>query len=151
MKKIIAVFSVVLCFVAVFAGCKKVDRNATSTTTQTTVAAMTMPEVESSYDKDTKTMKSVYRDLNGNIAEIRETVYNENKQIEKECIYDADENLISYSTIKYDDNSNILEQSFYNGKNELQTIQKHVYNDKGERIAIETYSPEGNLIAKNEF
>lgn len=186
MKKILAVFSAVLCLSAVFSGCEKVDRNALETTTssETTVAA-TLPEVESSYNKKSRTMKYVYRNAQGDITSISVITYNKNKQIEKESTYDGEDNLINMKAYKYDENSNIIEEALYNSENKLEYMYKDyeykkVKTDKGEkyieikhnrynsemkcdavfkykydenynRTGMETYSPEGNLLTRNEF
>ncbi|MBQ7957396.1 MAG: hypothetical protein IJ279_05100 [Clostridia bacterium] len=184
MKKIISIFLAILCCVAIFSGCEKTDRNQQSTTTETESAtvSMTLPEVESSYNKKSRTMKYIYRDLNGEIMSISVITYTEKKQIESESTYDADDKLINKKSYKYDENSNIIEEALYNSENKLEyiykdyeykeisdgkfilirhnrynsemecdTIFKYKYDENNNRIGMETYSPEGNLLTNNEF
>lgn len=183
MKKIIALFLAAICLTAVFAGCEKVDRNEQST--ETTTLKGQVPEIETSYNKQTRTLKTVYRNPDGEITNISVVTYNENKQIEKESNYDKDDNLVNMITYKYDENSNIIEMAVYNSETKLEYMYKDyeykkVKTDKGEIYiklkhnrynsegivdavfkwkydennnctAMETYTPTGELLTRNEF
>ncbi len=150
MKRIIALFLAVICFVAVFAGCEKVDRNGE---TETTTLKAEMPEIESTYNKESRTMKTVYRNPDGEITSIVVVIYNEKKQIEKESTYDKDDNLVSMITYKYDENSNILEQAVYNSEAKLEYMYKDyeykkVKTESGEKfikLKHNRYNSEGKV------
>lgn len=151
MKKIIAFFLAVICFVAVFSGCEKVDRN--EKTTETTTLKAELPEIETSYNKESRTMKTVYRNPDGEIASISVVTYNENKQIVKECTYDKDNNLVNMITYKYDENSNIIEQAVFGSEEKMEYMfkdyeYKKVKTDNGEKyikIKHNRYDSEGNV------
>ncbi|MBQ2828000.1 MAG: hypothetical protein IJF20_02040 [Clostridia bacterium] len=150
MKRIIALFLAVICFVAVFAGCEKVDRNGE---TETTTLKAEMPEIESTYNKESRTMKTVYRNPDGEITSIVVVIYNEKKQIEKESTYDKDDNLVSMITYKYDENSNISEQAVYNSEAKLEYMYKDyeykkVKTESGEKfikLKHNRYNSEGKV------
>ncbi len=153
MKKIIALFLAVICLASVFSGCEKVDRNEQST--ETTTLKAELPEIESSYNKESRTMKTVYRNPDGEIASIVVTTYNENKQIEKESTYDKDDSLVNMITYKYDENSNIIEQAVFNSETKMQYMYKDyeykkVKKDSGEvfiKLKHNRYDSEGNVDA----
>lgn len=182
MKKIISSFLAVFSLIAVFSGCEKVDRNPETTTAENTTVSMTLPEVESSYNKKSRTMRYVYRDTNGEIMTISVITYTEKNQIESESTYDAEDKLVNKKAYKYDENSNIIEEALYNSENMLEymykdyeykkisdgkfilikhnrynsemkcdTVFKYKYDKDNNRIAMETYSPEGKLLTRNEF
>ncbi len=121
MKKIIALFLAVICLTAVFAGCEKVDREGE---TETTTLTAELPEIESTYNEESRTMKTVYRDSEGEISSITVVTYNESKQIEKESTYDKDDKLVSTITYKYDENSNIIEMAVYDSDTKLEYMYK---------------------------
>lgn len=182
MKKGISLLLAVLCLTAIFSGCEKVNRNPETTVAEKTTITATLPEVESSYNKKSRTMKYVYRDVNGKVMSISVITYTEKKQIESESTYDADDKLINKKSYKYDENSNIIEEAVYNSENKLEymykdyeykevsdgkfillkhnrynsemkcdTVFKYKYDKNNNRIGMETYSPEGNLLTNNEF
>lgn len=150
MKKIIALFLAVVCLTAVFAGCEKVDRN---DETETTTLEAQVPEVESTYNKDSRTMKTVYRNPDGEITSIVVVIYNEKKQIEKESTYDKDDKLVSMVTYKYDENSNISEMAVYDSDTKLEYMYKDyeykkVKTENGEKfikLKHNRYNSEGKV------
>lgn len=158
MKKIIALFLAVICLTAVFAGCEKVDRDGE---TETTTLKAELPEIESTYNKNSRTMRTVYRNPDGEITSIVVVIYNENKQIEKESTYDKDDKLVSMVTYKYDANSNIIEQAVYDSETKLEYMYKDyeykkVKTDRGEvfiKIKHNRYNSEGvvDTIFKWEY
>ncbi|MBE6782718.1 MAG: hypothetical protein E7536_01745 [Ruminococcaceae bacterium] len=155
MKRIIALFSVVICIIAVFAGCKKVDRNAETTTATTTVPTYTMPEPESEYDKDSRTMKTVYRDINGEVFQIVISKYDENSNLIEFAEYDAQNNLNymfkDYEYKKVSSGYILLQYSRYNENKECDTIYKYTYDENNNPVSMESFNPDGTLITKNEF
>ncbi|MBR3589119.1 MAG: hypothetical protein IKL16_06105 [Clostridia bacterium] len=151
MKRIIALLLAVLCFVSVFSGCEKVDRN--EKTTETTTLKAELPEIETSYNEKNRTMKTVYRNPDGEITSISVVTYNENKQIVKESTYDKDDNLVNMITYKYDENSNIIEQAVFNSEEKMEYMYKDyeykkVKTDNGEKfikIKHNRYDSEGKV------
>ncbi len=138
MKKIIAAFMSVMCLVACFAGCGKSDGIGRSTTETTTLVAQ-KPEVETSYNKDSRTLKTTYRDPDGNITSIVVEIYNERKQIEKQSTYDKDDKLLNMIVYKYDENANISEMAVYNSESKLDYMYKDyeykkIKTDNGEKF-----------------
>ncbi len=159
MKKIISFFLFVICLVAVFSGCEKVDRN--ELTTETTTLKAQLPEIETSYNKESRTMKTVYRNPDGEIASIVVVTYDENKQIEKESTYDKDDNLVNMITYKYDENKNIIEQAVFNSETKMEYMYKDyeykkVKTDNGEifiKIKHNRYNADGvvDTVMKWEY
>ncbi len=151
MKKILALFLAVLCLTVVFAGCEKVDRNETKT--ETTTLEAELPEIESSYNEQSKTMKTVYRSPDGEIASVVVVTYNDNKQVTKESTYDKDDKLVNMITYKYDENSNITEMAVYNSESKLEYMYKDyeykkVKMQKGEtfiKLKHSKYNADGKL------
>ncbi len=137
MKKFLALIFVLATFAAVFTGCEKTDRSGKNDET-TTLEAQTM-EVESTYNKNSKTMKTVYYAADGSVASTVVTVYNDKKLVEKESTYDEEDKLVSTISYKYDKNSNIIEMAVYDGDNKLEYMNKDyeykkVKTDKGEKF-----------------
>ncbi len=128
MKRIIALFLSVICLVAVFSACEKVDRN--ERTTVTTTLKAELPEIETSYNESSRTMKTVYRNPDGEITSIVVVTYNENKQVEKESTYDKDDKLINMITYKYDENANIIEQAVFNSETKMEYMYKDYVYEK---------------------
>ena len=121
MKKVIALFLSVILLTALFSACnKKTD----DTVTESTTFEPQTLEIESTYNEDNRTMKTVYRGPDGEISSISVITYNDKNQVEKESVYDGDEKLKSMVTYKYDKNSNVIEQSVYNSESKLEYMYK---------------------------
>ena len=181
MKKIVALFLAVICLTAVLAGCQKVDRNESETTTVKEQFA----EIETSYNEKSRTLKTVYRNPDGEIASISVVTYNENKQIEKESNYNKNDKLVNMITYEYDENSNMTQMAVYNSETELEymykdyeykkvktdkgdkylklqhnrynsegvvdTVFKWTYDENNNCTKMETFTPTGDLLTRNEF
>lgn len=145
MKRIISITMAFMCVLVLFAGCKKKEGAPALTTVPTTINIVNENEPVSSYDKETRTLKTTNYNPDGSIANITTITKNEAGLVEKECVYDSEEKLISSTHTKYDENANIKELSFFDGENKLMFMYgdyeyKQVKTEKSTKYLLLEYS-----------
>ncbi len=159
MKRIATIFLCIIILTAVFAGCEKSDRNSETTET-TTVEPQTM-EIESTYNEKSRTMRTVYRNSDGEISSISVVTYNEKNKVVKESTYDENDALESMVTYDYDEDMNIIEMQVFDENSKLSYMYKDyeykkVKTENGEKFILlkhNRYNSEGkvDMIFKWEY
>ncbi len=158
MKKLTAIALLILALTFVFTACGKEDGY---TTTETTTYVPQKAEIVSSYDEKNKTLKTEYKDANGDVKNIDVIQYNDKKQVISEIQYDGDNGLISKKTNKYDENGNIIEMTVYKTETEINYVNKDykykkITTEKGEKyieLEYSQYDEKGklNAVFKKEY